>query len=105
MIKNILKYIVLSLIAISLFSCATRQKYIARQKAWIGQSVNDYIKEFGYPNNIIDVSPDPDIKTYIYTRTALNPNTRGLAGSSVNSLVMANRNPNIVQFSALKCTI
>lgn len=102
--KNIFRIIILSLVALTLFSCATRQKYIDQQKAWIGQSVNDYIKEFGYPDNIIDVAPDPNIKTYVYTRTAVNPNTRALAGSPMNSLVMANRNPNMVQFGALKCT-
>ena len=80
------------------------KKYIDQQKAWIGQSVNDYIKEFGYPDNILDVSPDANIKTYVYTRTAVNPNTGALANSPVNSLVMANRNPNMVQFGALKCT-
>ena len=55
--KNIFIIIILSLIAITLFSCATRQKYINQQKAWIGQSVNDYIKEFGYPDNILNISP------------------------------------------------
>ncbi|MGQ4002300.1 hypothetical protein QIW49_05320 [Francisellaceae bacterium CB300] len=104
MTKNIFKIIVLSLVTFTLFSCATRQKYIDQQKAWIGQSVDSYIKEFGYPDNIIDVSPDPNIKTYVYTKTAVNPNSRGLAGSPMNSLVMANRNPNMVQFGALKCT-
>lgn len=104
MTKNILKIIVLSLLAITLFSCATRQKYIDQQKAWIGQSVNEYIKEFGYPDSIIDVSPDPNIKTYVYTKTAVNPNSRALADSSMNSLIMANRNPKMVQFGALKCT-
>jgi len=102
--KNIFRIIILSLVAMTLFSCATRQKYIDQQKAWIGQSINGYIKEFGYPDNIIDVSPDPNIKTYVYTRTAVNPNTRALAGSPMNSLMMANRNPNMVQFGALKCT-
>ena len=57
MTKNIFRIIILSLVAITLFSCATRQKYIDQQKAWIGQSVDSYIKEFGYPDNIIDVSP------------------------------------------------
>ena len=102
--KNIFIIIILSLVAITLFSCATRQKYINQQKAWIGQSVNDYIKEFGYPDNILNISPNLNIKTYIYTRIAVNPNTRALAGSSMNSLIMANRNPNMVQFGALKCT-
>ncbi len=102
--KNSFKIIILSLVAMKLFSCATRQNYIDQQKAWIGQSVESYIKEFGYPDNIMDVSPDPNIKTYVYTRTAINPNTRGLAGAPVNSMVMANRNPNMVQFGSLKCT-
>ncbi len=102
--KNIFRIIILSLVAMILFSCATHQKYIDQQKAWIGQGVDIYVKEFGYPENIIDVSLDPNIKTYVYARTAVNPNTRGLSGSPVNSLVMANRNPNMVQFGALKCT-
>ena len=102
--KNIFRIIILFLVATTLFSCATRQKYIDQQKVWIGQSVNEYIKKFGYPDNIIDVSPDPNIKTYVYTRTAVDPNSKGLAGSPMNSLIMADRDPNMVQFGALKCT-
>lgn len=102
--KQLLKVFIFSLLALTLFSCATRQKYISQQKAWIGQSFNDYIKEFGYPNSSMDVSPGPGIKTYVYQKTAVNPNTPMLRGNPVNTLMVANSNPQFVQLGALKCT-
>lgn len=102
--RNFIKIITLTCLALTLFSCATRQKYIDQQKAWIGKSIQGYIEEFGMPENVINVSPDPEIETYVYVRTAVNPNTPAMAGNPMNSLIMANRNPRFVQFGALKCT-
>ncbi|KEI35953.1 hypothetical protein [Allofrancisella frigidaquae] len=104
MFKHTFKITLLLLFIISLFSCATRQKYIDQQKAWIGKNIDQYMKVFGYPENVISVAPNPNIQTYVYIRTAVNPETPALAGSAVNSLVMANRDPQFVQFGALKCT-
>ncbi|QLE78387.1 hypothetical protein FLM55_00990 [Francisella sp. Scap27] len=102
--NNFLKIFVFSILIFSLFSCATRQKYVEQQKAWIGQSFTDYMKEFGYPNSSMDVSPSPDVKTYVYQRTAVNPNTPMLRGNPVQTLMVAQNNPQFVQLGALKCT-
>ncbi|MBK2106478.1 hypothetical protein [Francisella philomiragia] len=104
MIKDFFKIVVLITLASALFSCATKQKYIDQQKAWIGKNIYAYTQEFGMPNNVIQVSPDPNIETYVYVRKAVNPNTPAYAGSPMNSLIMANRNPHFVQFGALMCT-
>lgn len=102
--RNFIKIIIITCLALTLFSCATRQKYIDQQKAWIGKDIQGYIKEFGMPNNVIQVSPDPNIETYVYVRTAVNPNSPMLRGNPVNTLMVANSNPQFVQLGALKCT-
>lgn len=102
--KNSFRIIALIVLALALFSCATKQKYIEQQKAWIGKNIYSYTKKFGMPNDVIQVSPDPNIETYVYVRKAVNPNTPAFAGNPMNSLIMANRNPHFVQFGALMCT-
>ncbi|ALB01828.1 hypothetical protein ACH24_03920 [Francisella persica ATCC VR-331] len=102
--RDYFKIIILTCLVTMLFSCATRQKYIDQQKAWIGKSIDAYIQEFRMPQNVIQVSPDSNIETYVYIRKAVNPNTPAYAGNPINSLVMANRNPRFVQFGALMCT-
>ncbi|MED7788984.1 hypothetical protein [Francisella sp. 19X1-34] len=104
MTKKFFKIIFLTCLIATLFSCATRQKYIDQQKAWIGKSINGYIKEFGYPQNVIQVVPNPDIETYVYIRKAINAGSIQQAGNPMNSLIMANRDPRFVQFGALMCT-
>lgn len=98
------KIALLICLGVFLFSCATRQNYIDQQKAWIGKNIQGYIKEFGYPDNVIQVTPDPNIETYVYVRKTINPNTPAFAGNPMNSLIMANTNPRFVQFGALMCT-
>ncbi|APC91374.1 MULTISPECIES: hypothetical protein [Francisella] len=98
------KIIILTCLVAMLFSCATRQKYIDQQKAWIGKSIDAYMQEFGMPQNVIQVSPNPNIETYVYIHKAINPETQAYAGNPMNSLIMANRDPNFVQFGALMCT-
>ncbi|ABI82685.1 hypothetical protein FM755_07130 [Francisella tularensis] len=102
--RDLLKITILACLITLLFSCATRQKYIDQQKAWIGKSIDGYMQEFGMPQNVIQVSPNPNIVIYVYIRKAINPNTPAYAGNPMNSLIMANRNPNFVQFGALMCT-
>ena len=102
--RDYFKRSILTCLVAMLFSCATRQKYIDQQKAWIGKSIDAYMQEFGMSQNVIQVSPDPNIETYVYIRKAFNPNTPAYASNPMNSLIMANRNPRFVQFGALMCT-
>lgn len=82
MTKRLFKIFFLTCLIATLFSCATRQKYIDQQKAWIGKNV----------------------ETYVYVKKAINAGSMQQAGNPMNSLIMANRNPQFVQFGALMCT-
>lgn len=80
--RDLLKITILACLITLLFSCVTRQKYIDQQKAWIGKSIDGYMQEFGMPQNVIQVSPNPNIVTYVYIRKAINPNTPAYAGKA-----------------------
>ena len=103
-ILNTVKVIALLCLVISLYSCATRQKYVNQQQSWIGKTITNYVKAFGYPNNTILVDDNPNIETYIYTKTAVDPHTSAFKGSALHRLIVAKSNPQYVQLGALKCT-
>ncbi|MDE4994659.1 hypothetical protein NAH09_11525, partial [Francisella tularensis subsp. holarctica] len=75
-----------------------------QQKAWIGKRIDGYMQEFGMPQNVIQLSPNPNLVIYVYIRKEINPNTPAYACNPMNSLIIANMNPNFVQFGALMCT-
>lgn len=104
MLKRYFRLTLLILIISTLYACATRGKYVEQQKSWINKNVTEYTQQFGYPNSVINVSQNPNIETYVYVMMAVNPESNAEAGSSLNSLMMANRDPEFTQFGALKCT-
>ena len=103
-IKRRLIVVLIITLLFSLSACATKKKYINQQKEWIGKKIQFYVEKFGYPNNIIQISKNSNIETYVYISTAINPGTIQQAGNPINSLIMANKNPQFVQFGALTCT-
>ena len=110
MINKIIKAALLIFLSFTLFGCATEAKYVAQQKSWVNKSVVQYEKKFGYPNRVINVSPNPDIETYVYVMMAVDPTTpmysNGNRGgfNPMETLEMAQGNPQFVQLGALKCT-
>ena len=75
MINKTIKTSILIFLSFVLFGCATEAKYVAQQKSWVNKSVVQYEKEFGYPDSVVNVSPNPDIETYVYVMMAVDPTT------------------------------
>jgi len=99
--KKICLYLLL-IVSLLLSACASKSAYIAEQKPWIGSHVAKYMQKFGYPENIININSTT--KAYIYKKMISDPGSEFRAGTSYNTLMYMNSNPNFYNMYSLNCT-
>ena len=61
------KYTVMVLVTLLIQSCATNEKFVIKYNAWVGQPIDNLVKQVGYPDSTY-MLPNKN-KVYVYERS------------------------------------
>ena len=104
--KNI-RLILVVLVALTISSCATKEKLVAKKTPWINKGIVEYTQQFGKPNSVVSKSQDEE--TYVYVVSSVNHSARAqkLTRSGKMRALANDSNPNIdssTQPGSVTCT-